>query len=289
MRRCAEGKAMTILTLTLLCTFAVRRDDVPLTRFRSDKVRALLAYLAVEADRTHPRGSLAALFWPDQSEELALKNLSQTLTRLREAIGDAQSKPPFLLATRQSVQWNPNSSTQLDAATFTRLAQSTAIADLEAADFYTGSFLHGFYVPDCQEFDEWMTVRREQTERMALKVFDTLSASYLAAHKYVEAEVAARRQLVIDPWRELAHRQVMKALVGAGQRTAALAQYAACTRTLAEELGVTPGAATTALYESIRDGTWQPVPMPSPIQSRSAHVRFAASRRQPPCHHRSPL
>ena len=54
-----------MLHLQLLGGFDVRVDDAPITHFRSDKARALLVYLAVEADRPHQRASLAALLWPD--------------------------------------------------------------------------------------------------------------------------------------------------------------------------------------------------------------------------------
>ena len=37
----------------------------PVGAFESDKVRALLAYLAAESERPHRRECLAGLFWPD--------------------------------------------------------------------------------------------------------------------------------------------------------------------------------------------------------------------------------
>ena len=55
---------------------------------RAQKPLALLAYLARQADRPHPRGALAALFWPNKPEKRALQDLRQTLARLRAAIGD---------------------------------------------------------------------------------------------------------------------------------------------------------------------------------------------------------
>jgi DNA-binding SARP family transcriptional activator len=55
---------MTRLSIRLLGGFQVDMDGVPIVDFRSDKVRALLAFLAVEADRPHAQ-SLAWLLWPD--------------------------------------------------------------------------------------------------------------------------------------------------------------------------------------------------------------------------------
>ena len=46
--------------------FEVTMDDQPVTTFGYDKVRALLAYLAVASQRPHRRESLAGLLWPEQ-------------------------------------------------------------------------------------------------------------------------------------------------------------------------------------------------------------------------------
>lgn len=45
--------SMRRLSLYLLGPYQVTLDGEPITEFRSDKVRALLAYLAVEADGPH--------------------------------------------------------------------------------------------------------------------------------------------------------------------------------------------------------------------------------------------
>jgi hypothetical protein len=72
----------------------VTLDGEPATAFESDKVRALLAYLAVEADRPHRREKLIGLLWPDWPERSARQNLSQALCNLRAAIGDRDADLP---------------------------------------------------------------------------------------------------------------------------------------------------------------------------------------------------
>ena len=47
---------MPQLTLHLLGPFQATLDDRPITGFKYAKVRALLAYLVAEADRSHSRG-----------------------------------------------------------------------------------------------------------------------------------------------------------------------------------------------------------------------------------------
>ena len=59
---------MSHLSLSVLGPLQVLLDGTPVTTFESDKVCALLVYLAVEADRPHRRESLVGLLWPDCPE-----------------------------------------------------------------------------------------------------------------------------------------------------------------------------------------------------------------------------
>jgi len=102
---------MAHLDISLLGPIQVTLDGQLITGFKSNKVRALLAYLAVEADKPHRRETLAGLLWPDWSEREALGNLRYTLSDLRRAIEDRAAVPPFLIISRDSIQfskaWNP--------------------------------------------------------------------------------------------------------------------------------------------------------------------------------------
>jgi len=88
---------MTLLTLRVLGPLQVAIGDAPLSTLESDKARALLAFLAVEADRPHRREALIGLLWPDCSEQTARHNLRQALFNVRHAIGDHTATPPYLL------------------------------------------------------------------------------------------------------------------------------------------------------------------------------------------------
>jgi len=85
---------MSHLAISLLGTFQVTLDGNPVTRFRADTARALLAYLAMHAGVACRRDLLAGLLWPEQPEATAHQNLRQALSRLRAAIGDREADPP---------------------------------------------------------------------------------------------------------------------------------------------------------------------------------------------------
>jgi DNA-binding SARP family transcriptional activator/predicted ATPase len=243
---------MAAISITLLGGFQVTRDGAAVAHFRGAKVRALLAYLAVEANRPHARAALAALFWPDQPDELALRNLSQALVHLRKALGLAAADP-LIESTRHSIRWHAAAAT-VDLATFTRLAGSADPADLQtAADQYRGEFLAGFGLAACEPFEEWLLLTRERLRQEALGVLKRLADRHLAAQRYADAAQAARRQIALDPWSEAAYRRLMQALVAVGDRAAALAAYEQCRRSLLAELGAEPVAATALLAQQIRN------------------------------------
>jgi predicted ATPase/DNA-binding SARP family transcriptional activator len=251
-------------SITLLGSFQVQRDGVAVTRFHGDKVRALLAYLALESDRPHARAALAGLLWPEQPDAQALRNLTQALVRLREALGDGDDP---LHITRQAVHWRP-AVAEVDVVEFARLARSSETADLvRAAALYRGEFLAGFALTGCEAFEEWLLLTREQLAQQALAVLHRLAGQHLAASRYAHAAEAARRQLVLDPWREDAHRQLMQALAASGDRAAALAAYTRCCQVLAEQLGAEPDPTTTTLYEQIAAGQLGPGSSIAPVEA----------------------
>lgn len=260
---------MARLSIRLLGPFQVTLDGEPITGFESDKVRALLAYLVAEPDWPHRRETLAGLLWPDYPERSARANLRRALANLRKVIGDHQARPPFLHISRQTVQFNSASDAWCDVTEFTRLLDAKGpspqtLRQLEdAMALYRGSFLEGLSVGDSAAFEEWALLKREQLQRRALAALHRLAAHYRERGEYERALPYAWRQVELEPWQEQAHRQLMRLLALNGQRGAALAQYEACRRALAEGLGVEPAAATTRLYEQIRDGEVAP-PSPRP-------------------------
>src|SRR5512143_3035579 len=98
---------MANLTVGLLGPLQIKVAGIGASPFETDKARALLAYLATESDRPHRRQNLVGLLWPDLPDEVARHNLRQTLYNLRQSIGDRGADPPYLLISREQIQFNP--------------------------------------------------------------------------------------------------------------------------------------------------------------------------------------
>jgi DNA-binding SARP family transcriptional activator len=259
---------MAHLSLALLGPLQIRLDGAPVTALESDKVRALLAYLALEAEQPHRRDALAGLLWPERPERAAHLSLNQALSNLRQAIGDRTAPAPLLRITPETIQFDRASDHDLDVAAFSHLLNacdqhlhrhaetctSCARRLHQAVELYRGDFLDQFFLSDSAAFEEWTLLKREQLHRRAIVAFARLADYHERRGEYDQAQQYTWRQLELDPWREESHRQLMRVLALSGQRSAALVQYATCRRVLAEELGVEPEEETTALYGRIQRG-----------------------------------
>ena len=251
---------MTHLSIRTLGPFQVLLDGEPVTGFDSDKVRALLAYLVLEADRPHRREKLAGLLWPDYPEQSARTSLRSALANLRKVIEDQNAEPNFILVDRQTILFNPQSDYELDAHKFSKMVGTSTDRPPDAAQIeqaislYNGDFMEGFSFSDSAIFEEWVLVSREALRRGALQALQHLTGYYQKLEQYEKALDLALRQIEIEPFQETAHQQAMLIWSLSGRRNEALAHYESFQNTLETELGVAPLKQTQEMYQQLLDG-----------------------------------
>lgn len=260
---------MTSLRGELLGQAQIWRNNSPVGDFGYDKVRALLVYLWVEAERPHHRDTLAAMLWPDATDNRARTNLRKALSTLRRVIGDHKTDQPLLLVARDTLQFNPDANSALDVATFRELTTqvtrhhhtfntlcSPCAQKLEqAAQLYRGDFLDDSGMRESSGFAEWAMTMRETLHQTVVEGL-TLLATYHEQWGALDAAQRSLRQLLtLELWDEAAHRAMMRVLAKRGQRGAALQQFERCRHLLDADLGLEPEAATMALREQICSGT----------------------------------
>lgn len=295
------------MSITLLGRLHITLDGEAVTDFATDKSRALLVYLAVESEHPHRRDALAGLLWPDQPQRKARQNLRQALSYLRHAIGDQDDSAPFLLVSREAVQFNPDSDHWLDVVAFTAIVETcrvhrhrhmgTCIPCIDRleklVDLYRGDFLEHFFLSDSSAFEEWALLQREWLRRQMTEALAHLTLYYERRGDYRRARRYAWQQVDLEPWNEEAHRHLMRLLALDGQRSAALAQYETCRRMLAEELGIEPATETVALYEQVKaqEGFHPAIPadnlppVPTPFVGRETELaELAELLANPDCH-----
>jgi hypothetical protein len=85
--------AAPTLALTLFGGFEARASTGALLRFRTSKARALVAYLALEANTHHGRSKLATLLWGNAEEDRARDSLRHALGDVRRALASLPRSP----------------------------------------------------------------------------------------------------------------------------------------------------------------------------------------------------
>lgn len=260
-------------SLRLFGQLAAETNGVTVTRFRTQKTAALLAYLACHADRPHPREELVALLWPDAELDAGRHNLSQALTSLRH-----QLEPPgiaagaVVVADRNTVRLNPESFSS-DVATFeehvTAAVRTTDPADrrgrLEgAARVYAGELLPGFY-------EDWVLARRDRYAGQMLDALRALAAE-AAGSGYLDLAIDyGRRAVDVDPLCEEAHADLMAYFAAAGRSSSVLRQFADLERILRRELDVEPSDETRRLLTELKS---------CPVDASTTTARATVVRRE---------
>lgn len=251
------------LQLNLLGGFTVAWRDQPLDGFNYDKMRALLAYLALEHARDHSRETLAALLWESSPSDTWRGNLRRTLSDLRRVL-EAPTGLDLFVATKNSLRLRPTG--LIDALRFRQAPQRCAshpacqqcpscIEELETAvALYRGDFLAGLDLPDCPDFEDWLLLQRESLRCHALALLEHLSNLFEQRGERQRALPHARRLVELDPWQESGQLRLMRLLAQNGQHAAALSQYESFRNQLWKELGVHPGKDCQALHQRIREG-----------------------------------
>ncbi len=261
---------MSHLNLAFLGSARITHHQGDEITFPNRKTLALLVYLAMEAQRPHTRESLLGLLWPELPTPSAQNNLRVAWSQLRQSLAETENpveSSPYLISTRLELGFNPHSESSLDVIIFQDLLDACRIhqhanrADCaecadrlsQALELVRGEFLAGLsLVGDCPAFDEWLFIQRERLHLQIINTMEELAGYHERAENLGTAKKYVQRLLELEPLHEPAHRQLMRLLARAGQRSAALAQYETCRRLLADELGVTLSPETILLAEQIR-------------------------------------
>jgi len=238
----------------LLGGFDARLSGRPVDGIFYNKMRALLAYLAVEREQDHNREVLAGLLWSDNDPTTARGNLRRTLADLRRVL-ELPSGNVLFSAGKHTLRFVPNIYVDaMDFAGRTSAAAENQLHEERIIALYRGEFLSGLSLPDSPDFEDWLQMHREALHRRALALLEQLSNRYMHMGDYSKALQFALRYAEMEPWNEDALRRVMRLYALNGQNSSAIVQYEACCRLLKKELGALPNKETRHLAECIRNG-----------------------------------
>jgi tetratricopeptide (TPR) repeat protein len=100
----------------------------------------------------------------------------------------------------------------------------------------------------------WLVGRRERLRERLLRALDSAGQHLERARRFTDAQALYEQAVDIEPLAEELYRRLMVCLSAQGQRAEAMEVYRRCRRHLSVVLGISPAAATEALYRSLASG-----------------------------------
>ncbi|WP_075003889.1 AfsR/SARP family transcriptional regulator [Streptacidiphilus jiangxiensis] len=206
------------MRIRLLGPLSVTGPDGDAVELKGERVRTLLAALALTDGRPVPLGALTDTLWPDEPPANPANAVQALASRLRSALG------------RDAVELTPAGyrlTLDTDLAAFARLLRSAEHP--QALALWRGA-------PDLPGHPD------EAARLLALRqsAQDEVVDAELAAGRGEQQIPALRADVAADPLRERPRAQLLRALHQAGRDAEALAEYERARAVLAEELGADP-------------------------------------------------
>ncbi|MBQ0901309.1 AfsR/SARP family transcriptional regulator [Micromonospora sp. U21] len=237
------------LEIRLLGTVELSVDGQLVTPGAGNR-RAVLAGLALAANRSVSLSRLAEMVWAGAPPPSAVANLRSHAAGLRRVLGDRLVARPNAYELRLAPH-------ELDVIEFQRLAEvgrgRAATEDpIGVIPTLTAALAHwrgvaGDGLPRGTALDNrWASLDEER-----LQVFEELAEARLAAGRHGDLLSELREHLAAHPLRERAWGQLILALYRCGDVPAALTAYRDAHTTIGEQLGIEPGEELSAMHRAI--------------------------------------
>jgi len=194
------------------------------------------------------RESILGTFWPEYSTAKAKSVFHATVYRMRRVLPEGligyNGPEETYVVERAADTW-------YDVAAFDDLVkrarkQDARRAELleEAVAIYRGPYLSDVY-------SDWAAGRREQLHERFVEALAMLARIRIDSGDPGAGIGLYRKALAEEPYREDLHRELMKALAGAGRQAEAVQQHQALVELLLRELNTGPTEETEQFFRSI--------------------------------------
>lgn len=213
--------------------------------------RLLFTYLVLNRHRQVTRDELAEALWRDPDPAAVDARLNPLLSKLRHVLGaeavEGRSAVRLLL---------PGAWVDLEAAVEAVHRAESAVAQQDWTRAW-GPALVALFVAERGflpgEDAEWAERTRDRLAELRLLALECYAAAELGiAGTELAGAVRAGRELVAaEPLRESGYRYLMRALAAQDNIAEALVVYGVLVERLRDQLGVSPGPATRALYRDL--------------------------------------
>jgi ATP/maltotriose-dependent transcriptional regulator MalT/two-component SAPR family response regulator len=255
-----KTESVTDLTIKVLGHIDIYRDQTK--PFAADawttrRARDIFCHIATNPHRRVSKDLLIEEFWKDEDLSAIEKNFHPTISHIRKALNSRQTfKQNFIVFRDGAYQLNTELSYSIDTEEFENFIaeaeKAKKVSDTEkflenlesAHELYRGEFMSGIY-------EDWAEEKRNYFTEQFLRVLNALAKIAFKGKKWSNASKYTSEILQIDPFREDAHRLLMKTFAAQGKRAQVLEHFENLKENLRKELGITPSLETKRTFEEL--------------------------------------
>ncbi len=224
--------------------------------WRTEKVRFLLAYLAIAGSKGVSEDRLIEDFWPDLGDR-GKRNLYVAVSELRKSLRLAGNfrDQEFVVRDRNTLKLSPDLSLWHDVAEVQHQFGMLSLDSLEhryQAAKNAVSLCGGGYLEDC--YQEWALVRRAELHELMSAGLIQAGKVLLEAKDYHQALSCSSKLTLLDAGLIGGYELRMRAWLGLGQPDEVVKHYERAEKTLHREFGIEPSLAMVEVLQRARYG-----------------------------------
>lgn len=245
-----------MLSIKMLGRGNISYNGVSITDKLSIKLFALICLLVLNHNREMSRERLSAYLWPESDEETARYNLRYNLWLAKKLIPVDANGQNFILITKDSCRINQEYQFQCDKLcidSYNAQEERTIEDLLQLKNLFEGDFLEGFYLKNCNEFNEIILFERVVCQNKQIEIMKELADLYEEAGRCDEELQILHEMMAIEPYNENFAYRILNIYKKIGNRTSAINYYKKFEAKLRRELNIVPNNDLKLLYRTLTE------------------------------------
>ncbi len=220
-------------------------NEEDITNLFSSKSIGMLCFLASHNGLKQSRSKIVNLLWSNSEDSSAKYNLRYNLWSINKIFKN-YNVDKFIISENNEIYINSCIDLSTDVGRLKNIYEDIKDKSFKIDDLliiwnnYSGSFLDGFYIKDCIEFNDWVYNNREEFQKIYSDVLKTLIQYYKNDKKYNNCIKIIKQLLILNPYNEELYVQLINQYLNLNDKINALLYYNKCINVFREELNITP-------------------------------------------------
>ncbi|NLV69726.1 MAG: hypothetical protein GXY56_02495 [Clostridiales bacterium] len=223
----------------------------------STKAQALVYLLIAHNGKFISRDKIMAYLWPDSTTDAARYNLRYNLWQLKKLLPHDGADRSLVLSEKDGCSIDSRYSFQCDLLKIQ--ACSVHSRDLEelahTKGLFCGDFMEGWYLKNCNEFNEMILFERMNCERIQVELLKALARRYEESGRLEDALTTWKEMAQVDMDNEETAYNIVRLYYEMGNRVAAINHYKKFETGLWDNLNIAPNEELQRLHRDLISGS----------------------------------